>query len=146
MKIDELRDAESLLYEPDVKDNIDHDQDDYDVPDESFIPTKVIPTTPTSYRQTRSNPVTPSSVSYNNKAELKYFPDIKIRTGRRTLNEALVRCIVQCVTEFEVSHADISGIIVRSFNNIEWMISCFYVIMSSKMRTRINLEANIIPF
>ena len=60
MKIDELRDAESLSYEPDVEDTIDHDQDDHDVHDEPFIPTKVIPTSPTSSRQTRSNPVTPS--------------------------------------------------------------------------------------
>ena len=95
--MDELRDAESLLYEPDVEDTIDHDQDDHDVHHEPFIPTKVIPTTPTSSRQTRSNPVTPSSSSHDDKAELKYFPDVKIKTGRRTLNEALVRCIVQCV-------------------------------------------------
>ena len=118
MKIDELRDAEILSYEPDVEDTIDHDQDDYDVYDEPFIPTKVIPTSPTSSRQTSSNPVTPSSASHDDKAELKYFPDVKIRTGRRTLNEALVRCIVQCVSEFKVSHADISGIIVRSANMI----------------------------
>ena len=48
VKIDELRDAESLSYEPDVEDTIDHDQDDHDVHDKPFIPTKVIPTTPTS--------------------------------------------------------------------------------------------------
>ena len=126
MKIDELRDAESLSYEPDVEDAIDHDQDDHDVRDEHSIPTKVIPTTPTSSRETRSNPVTSSSASHDDKAELKYFPDVKIRTGRRTLNEALVRCIVQCVLEFKVSHADISGIIVRSANMIfgqNWQIS-----------------------
>ena len=126
MKIDELRDAESLSYEPDIEDTIDHDQDDHDVHDEPFIPTKVIPTTLTSSRQTRSNPVTPSSASHDDKAELKYFPDVKIRTGRRTLNEPLVRCIVQCVSEFKVSHADISGIIVRSANMIfglNWQIS-----------------------
>ena len=76
MKIDELRDAESLSYEPDVEDTIDHDQDDHDVHDEPFIPTKVIPTTPTSSRQTRSNPVTPSSASHDDKTELKYFPDV----------------------------------------------------------------------
>ena len=125
MKIDELRDAESLSYEPDVEDTIDHDQDDHDEYDEPFIPTKVIPTTTTSSRQTRSNPVTPSSASHDDKAELKYFPDVKIRTGRRTLNEALVRCIVQCVSEFKVSHADVSGIIVRSANMIfgqNWQI------------------------
>ena len=124
--MDGLRDAESLLYEPDVEDTIDHDQDDIDVHHEPFIPTKVIPTTPTSSRQTRSNPVTPSSSSHDDKAELKYFPDVKIKTGRRTLNEALVRCIVQCVAEFKVSHADISGIIVRSANMIlgqNWQIS-----------------------
>ena len=126
MKIDELRDADSLSYEPDVEDTIDHDQDDHDIHDEPFIPTKVIPTTPTSSRQTRSNPVTPSSTSHDDKAELKYFPDVKIRTGRRTLNEALVRCIVQCESEFKVSHVDISGIIVRSANMIfgqNWQIS-----------------------
>ena len=126
MKIDELRDAESLSYEPDVEDTIDHDQDDQDVHDEPFKPTKVIPTTPTSSRPTRSNPVTPSSASHDDKAELKYFPDVKIRTGRRTLNEDLVRCIVQCVSEFKVSHADISGITVRSANMIfgqNWQIS-----------------------
>ena len=126
MKIDELRDAESLSYEPDVEDTIDHDQDDHDVHDEPFIPSKVIPTSPTSSRQTRSNPVTPSSASHDDKAELKCFADVKIRTGRRTLNEALVRCIVQCVSEFEVSHADSSGIIVRSANMIfgqNWQIS-----------------------
>ena len=126
MKIDELRDAESLSYEPDVEDTIDHDQDDHDVHDEPFIPTKVKPTTPTSSRQIRSNPVTPSSASHDDKAELKYFSDVEIRTGRRTLNEALVRCIVQCVSEFKVSHADISGIIVRSANMIfgqNWQIS-----------------------
>ena len=70
--------------------------------------------------------MTPSSPSYDDKAELKYFPDVKIRTGRRTLNEALVRCIVQCVSEFKVSHANISGIIVRSANMIfghNWQIS-----------------------
>ena len=126
MEIDELRDAVSLSYQPDVEDTIDHDQDDHDVHDEPFIPTKVIPTTPTISRQTRSNPVTPSSASHDDKAELKYFPDVKIRTGRRTLNEALVRCIVQCLSEFKVSHADISGIIVRSANMIfgqNWQIS-----------------------
>ena len=69
-----------------------------DVHDEPFIPTKVIPT---GSRQTRSNPVTPSSASHDDKVELKYFPDVKIRTGRRTLNEALVRCIVQCVSELK---------------------------------------------
>ena len=123
MKIDELRDAESLSYEPDVEDTIDHDQDNHDEP---FIPTKVIPTTPTSSRHTRSNSVTPSSASQDDKAELKYFLDIKIRKGRRTLNEALVKCIVQCVSEFKVSHADISGIIVCSANMIfgqNWQIS-----------------------
>ena len=70
--------------------------------------------------------MTPSSVSHDDKAELKYFPDVKIRTGRRTLNEALVRCIVQCVSEFKVSQADISGIIVCSANTIfgqNWQIS-----------------------
>ena len=126
MKIDELRDAESLSYEPDVEDTIDHDQDNHDVHDEPFIPIKVIPTTPTSSRQTRSNPVTPSSASHDDKAELKYFPDVKIRTGRKTLNKALVRCIVQCVSEFKVSHAYISGIVVRSANMIfgqNWQIS-----------------------
>ena len=74
---------------------------------------------------TRSNPVTPSSASHDDKAELKYFPDVKIRTGR-TLNKALSRCIVQCVLEFKVSHADISGIIVCSANMIfgqNWQIS-----------------------
>ena len=50
MKIHELRDAESLSYEPDVKDTIDHDQDDHDVHDEPSIPTKIIPTTPTISR------------------------------------------------------------------------------------------------
>ena len=87
---------------------------------------EVVPTTPTNSRQTRSNPVTPSSASHDDQAELKYFPDVKITTGRRTLNEALVRCIVQCVWEFKVSHADISGIIVRSANMIfgqNWQIS-----------------------
>ena len=126
MKIDELRDAESLSYEPDVEDTIDHDQDDHDVQDESFIPTKVIPITPTSSRQAKSNPVTPSSAFHDDKAELKYLPDVKIRTGRRTLNEAMVRCLVQYVLEFKVSHADISGIIVRSANMIfglNWQIS-----------------------
>ena len=115
--------AESLSHEPDVEDTIDHDQDNHDEP---FIPTKVIPTTPTSSRQTRSNPVTPSSASQDDKAELKYFPDVKIRKGRRTLNEALVRCIVQCVSKFKVIHADISGIIVRAANMIfgqNWQIS-----------------------
>ena len=70
--------------------------------------------------------MTPSSASHDDKAELKYFPDVKIRTGRRTLNEASVRCIVQCVSEFKVSHADISGIIVCSANMIfgqNWQIS-----------------------
>ena len=60
------------------------------------------------------------------KLNSKYFPGVKIRTGRRTLNEALVRCTVQCVSEFKVSHADISGIIVRSANMIfgqNWQIS-----------------------
>ena len=69
--------------------------------------------------------MTPSSASHD-KVELKYFPEVKIRTGRRTLNEALVRCIVQYVSEFKVSHADISGIIVRSSNMIfgqNWQIS-----------------------
>ena len=125
MKIDELRDAENLSYEPDVEDTIAHDQDDHHVHDEPFIPTKVIPTTPTNSRQTRSNPVTPSSASHDDKAELKYFPDVEIRTGRRTLNEALVRCIVQCVSELKVSLADISGIIVRSADMIfdqNWQI------------------------
>ena len=122
----ELRDAESLSYEPDVEDTIDHDKDDHDVHHEPIIPTKVIPTTPTSSRQTRSNPVTLSSSSHDDKAELKYFPDVKIETGRRTLNEVLVRCILQCVSEFKVSHADISGIIVCSANMIfgqNWQIS-----------------------
>ena len=70
--------------------------------------------------------MTPSSAFHDDKAEVKYFPDVEIRTGRRTLNEALVRCIVQCMSEFKVSHADISGIIVRSVNMIfgqNWQIS-----------------------
>ena len=124
--MDELRDAESLSHEPDVEDTIDHDQDDHDMHDKPFIPTKVIPTTPTSSRQTRSNLVTPSLASHDDKTELKYFPDVKIRTGKSTLKEALVRCIVQCVSEFKVSHAHISGIIVRSPNMIfgqNWQIS-----------------------
>jgi hypothetical protein len=35
------------------------------------------------------------------------FPRVKIRTGRKTLNEALMRCLVQCLSEHKVTTEDL---------------------------------------
>ena len=37
------------------------------------------------------------------------FPDVPIRTGRRTLNEKIVRCTVQCLADYKVSREDLAG-------------------------------------
>jgi hypothetical protein len=94
--------------------------------DEPFLPERPV-TTGTSVglspRQTRSRSVTSSSVTDCAKQK---FPDVKIRTGRKNLNEALVRCVVQCLSEFKVSHVDIAGIMVRTANmifNQKWRIA-----------------------
>ena len=51
------------------------------------------------------------------------FPKVKIRTGRRTLNEALMRCLVQCLSEHKVTTEDLRGILLKTANIIfgqEW--------------------------
>ena len=114
IKMDELKEVASNLADESENEetNTDHE---LGANDEPFVPNEEIPHSSNSTpRHTRSNPVTPSSTTHD-EAKLK-FPDLKIRTGRRSINEALVRCIVQCLSEFKVSHADIAGIMVRTAN------------------------------
>jgi len=44
------------------------------------------------------------------------FPRINVRTARKTINEKLMECVVQCLSEFKVSQNDVAGIIIHTAN------------------------------
>ena len=99
-----------------------------EIPDsdsEEMDPTLVV--TPGSPNPT--DRVTRSSSQSNTKDSNIYentFPKVKIRTGRKTLNESLMRCIVQCHSAFKTTTDDLRGIIVSVANTIfgqKWEIS-----------------------
>ena len=62
--------------------------------------------TPSSRPSTRTNLVTPSSFT----TQQTDFLDVNVRSNRKCLNESLVRCFVQYVADFKVSHNDLVGI------------------------------------
>ena len=41
------------------------------------------------------------------------FPEIKVRTSRKLINEKVIRCATQCLADYKVSQRDLSGIIVH---------------------------------
>lgn len=84
--------------------------------------------TPVSGRESRCSikSTNTSSSSGKIRSEIPQFPQIKTRIGRKILNESFVRCLVQCLSEFKVSHADLAGIIVRTANIMfgqKWTLS-----------------------
>ena len=46
------------------------------------------------------------------------FPEIKVRTSRKLINEKVIRCATQCLADYKVSQRDLSGIIVHVANII----------------------------
>ena len=46
------------------------------------------------------------------------FRQIKIRTGRKTFNESLMRCIVQCLAETRMSPDEVSRVIIQVANMV----------------------------
>ena len=61
------------------------------------------------------NPETKSYSPYESKSDL---PKVKVRTSRQKINEQIIRCTVQCLANYKVSHRDLSGIIVHTANII----------------------------
>ncbi len=60
-----------------------------------------------------------SSDETNDKADCSCtFPQVDVRTGRRSLNETLMRCVVQCLAETRMSPEEVSRVIVRVANMI----------------------------
>ena len=54
------------------------------------------------------------------------FPRINVKTARKTINEKLMACVVQCLSEFKVSQNDVAGIIIHSANMVfdqDWYLS-----------------------
>ena len=67
-------------------------------------------------RVTRSTPTTPSTPTFS--SAQKTFPRVQTREGQRMINESLMSCVVQCLSEFKVSHRDLAGIMVRMANMV----------------------------
>lgn len=54
------------------------------------------------------------------------IPPVFVRTGRKTLNENLMRCLVQCLSEYKVTTSDLIGISVQIANTVfhqKWRIA-----------------------
>jgi len=54
------------------------------------------------------------------------FPEVKIRKGRKQINEKVIRTTVQCLADYKVSVNDLMGIIVSVANGIfdqEWQLT-----------------------
>ena len=67
--------------------------------------------TPTTRRKTAAN-IAESS------PEEREFPVMHIRTDRKSTNEKVIRCTVQCLSKYKVSQNDLAGIIVMTANTI----------------------------
>lgn len=64
-----------------------------------------------------------SRAAYASKGKSRRVP---IRTGLKTLNESVVRCTVQCYSEYKVSYNDLVGIMIKTANMIfgqDWSAS-----------------------
>ena len=55
-------------------------------------------------------------VCNSNKGLPPAFPEIKVRTSRKLINEKVIRCATQCLADYKVSLRDLSGIIVHVAN------------------------------
>ena len=67
--------------------------------------------TPTTRQTTAANIVELSP-------EEREFPAVYIRTDRKSINEKVIRCTVQCLSTYKVSQNDLAGIIVMTENTI----------------------------
>ncbi|XP_013414654.1 uncharacterized protein LOC106176709 [Lingula anatina] len=74
-------------------------------------------TSPFQERKLRSSKDDPN-VKETDKKQGSPFPQIKIRTGRRSLNESLMRCIVQCLAETRMSPDEVATVVVRVANMV----------------------------
>ena len=50
--------------------------------------------------------------------EISDFPRVSIRTGHKSLNETLMRCVTQCMAETRMSSVEVSKVMVRAANMI----------------------------
>ena len=50
------------------------------------------------------------------------FPQVKVSTGRRSLNESLIRCVVPCLAETRMSPDEVSKVVVRVANMVFWSV------------------------
>ena len=93
--------------------------------DEEFIPKTPMKGSKYPNRvRTRSEPTIPPGFSTD--YALSGFPDVPIRTGRRTINEKLMRCTVHCLSKYKVSRNDLSGLFVDFANMMfdqKWALS-----------------------
>lgn len=59
-------------------------------------------------------------------SEHSKFPKVKIRDGRKTFNEPLMRCLVQCLSEYDITPRALMGTCVAIANNVfgqNWSVS-----------------------
>ena len=88
----------------------------YDKADPEFTPSK-----PKEIDVSSATRITPKLRSENTPKSailVDRFPKVPVRNGRRSLNENVVRCTVQCLASYKVSRDDLAGIIVNVANTI----------------------------
>jgi hypothetical protein len=83
------------------------------------------PSTSSDVRTPQTRPITrqqigiPESSDEQTKAQNSSdFPTVHIRNGRKSLNERIIRCAVQCLAQYKVSQNDLAGIMVATANTI----------------------------
>ena len=58
--------------------------------------------------------------------EISEFPKVRIRTGHRSMNETVMRCVTQCLAETRMSSMEVSKVIVNVANMIfgqDWTLT-----------------------
>lgn len=49
---------------------------------------------------------------------VSHYPKVRIRSGPKSLNENVIRCMVQCLSDYKVSNRDLTGIMISTANMI----------------------------
>ena len=73
---------------------------------------------PVNTRSTPLNNIPDQLNPQTEQPEQTVFPRVKVRNSRFKINEQIVRCMVQCLTDYKVSPNDLTGIIVNTANII----------------------------
>ena len=94
---------------------------DMDAPvGDEFIPSSRVNENPLnsndSKRSTRSQDDSIKSPIASSDNVSTSFPDVPVRSGKKRINEALMRCLVQCLSDYKVSRNDLCGIVVSVAN------------------------------